>query len=128
MAFNSLAQTSHCFCDVTLLMFIALRPPGLHPIHLHLVSSHCFVDMKFFCYESVIIKKIGEEVVGKLQSKMPLRHLRLPDVEKQRGLRMMSKCLRGGYLAVGDVSEMALYVPLSILEKVLSQLLFLLSL
>lgn len=117
-------------CEIILLILITLRPSGLHPlIYMWFppTAGIVMVVITLFCYECVIINRIGDEVLGKLRSKMLIGRLQISNEEKKRCLRI-GKSLCGVYLAVGDFSEMTLNVPISMWEEVLNQLLFLLSL
>ena len=113
------------------LLYVSLRPSGLH------VLIYCWFPLAgisimgvvlWICYDVVVVKRLADEVLGRLQDVKGLKFF--GQLEKQRQMEMLrqGRALRPLSLRVGEFSEFSFAVTYNIWDEILNQLLLLLSL
>ena len=116
---------------VVALLYVTIRPSGLH------VLIYCWFPLAgvsvmgivlWTCYDFVIVKRLADEVLGRLQDVKCQRFYR--QLEKGRQMEMLrrGRALRPLSLRVGEYADFSFTVTYNIWDEILNQLLFLLSL
>ena len=115
---------------IVLLFYLAVRPSGLPRFITYWVPFLAFgtiLLLSWLWYDVVLMKREGEEVRENLQSKMH-GFLRELEVHQRRYLFRKAASLRPVYFTIGKFSDMTLEGLIGVLDEILNQFLFLLSL
>ena len=121
---------SSSFVAITVALYVTCRPAAM-PLVIYFGFPVAAVVLLFIifqsCYEAVVAKRAGDEVLEHLQSQTVGYMSGLDQAEKREMVRR-ARALRPVYLALGEFAEVTLEVSVSIWEEIINQLLFLLSL
>ena len=115
---------------ITAALYMTCRPSGL-PVFIYCVFPIAAMAALFaiyrICYDAVMAKRTGDEVLGNLQSRTAGYFYGLELAEKKEMMRR-AKALQPVRIAMGGFAEITMEITVGIWDEILNQLLFLLSL
>ena len=116
---------------VVVLLYITIRPYDLH------VMIYCWFPLAgvsvmgivlWTCYDVVIVKRLADELLGRLQEMKCLKFFGQLEKERQMEMLRRGRALRPLSLRVGEYADFSFTVTYNIWDEILNQLLLLLSL
>ena len=111
-------------------LYVTCRPSGL-PIIIYCVFPMVAMVALFvvfrMCFNAVVAKMTGDEVLGNVQLRTARFYYR-PGPAERKELMRRAKALQPVRVAIGEFAEITMEVYVSIVDEILNQLLFLLSL
>ena len=119
-----------CCSSIVLMLYISVRPSGL-PLLFHIWFPFvAAVTMSLLCwlwYDFLLIKRLADGVLESLQFKGHKFLLNLGPTERRWGLQR-ARALRQAPLKVGHFAEVTFEGLIDILDEIINQFLFFLSL